>query len=65
MKVTGISSDVKEELGLASVFTWVEVTGIPVGVVRQSMVHSEYRRLEGRWLCTRCVGVRGVPHLSG
>lgn len=64
MKITAISSDVEDKLGKASVFTTVEVTGIPPGVVRQSMVHSEYQRLEGRWLCVRSVGVRGVPHLS-
>lgn len=64
MKVTGISSDVDERGGRASVFTTVEVTGIPEGVIRQSMVCSEYVRVGGEWACRRCIGVRGVPHLS-
>lgn len=64
MKITGISSDVEEQKGMGRVFTTLEVTGIPPGVVRQSMVMSEYKLLDGRWLCTRSVGVRGVPHLS-
>lgn len=52
--------NVEAQEGTAEVALKAESLGIPDGVVRPSVSVLEFRRMSGRWLCTRMRTMPGV-----
>ena len=60
LRLLDLYTEVNERTGSASVFMTVEATGIPPGVIRQSIGVSKFQLIDGRWLCVRYGGARGM-----
>lgn len=60
LRLLDLHTEVDERAGSASVFMTVEATGIPPGVIRQSVGVSKFQLIDGRWLCVRYGGARGM-----
>ena len=60
LRLLDLYTEVSERAGSASVFMTVEATGIPPGMIRQSIGVSKFRLIDGRWLCVRYGGARGM-----
>ncbi|KAI5359681.1 hypothetical protein Slin14017_G105830 [Septoria linicola] len=59
VKILGMNSKVDLKKGTASLFTDMEISGRPVGVVIHSMTITEFKICDGKWLCMRAMGMRG------
>ncbi|KAK4623935.1 hypothetical protein CLAFUW4_05510 [Fulvia fulva] len=52
--------EIDDSKGTAIVFANLETTGMPAGIVRQSVIAYHWRRTHGVWKCVRNRGIRGV-----
>lgn len=59
-RVSNVDVRLNGEKGQAEVFAVVDSYGSPPEQVRQSLVTQQWQRIDGRWLCTRYTGVRGM-----
>lgn len=62
--ILDMSSKVDLKRGAASLFSDLEITGRPPGVTIRSMTISEFKIIDGRWLCTKATGIRGNRSLG-
>lgn len=62
--ILNMSSKIDLKRGIASLFSDLEITGRPPGVTIHSMTISEFKIIEGRWLCVKATGIRGNSSLG-
>ncbi|KAF2167086.1 hypothetical protein M409DRAFT_54292 [Zasmidium cellare ATCC 36951] len=59
MRVTGVHTNVNTRRGKAESFVNLELSGVPVGIVRPSVASVGFECVEGRWWFVRWGSLRG------